>query len=605
MQEIESSTAIILLKNKEALSKHDVSHLTCCRYDVRISPTSCDSHLRCKPRFHIDDSQSELKVTCTLFASKKIRAKSTQQSNLNRTIHSNPTEELYAVTNFIVYDRHYNRKMNSTQSDSKVDSKGTGTSFLNFIVEVQWYVCLKEQIYQQIVSSDVRPTVRDVKANGENSQAVQNKEVSLMPNAVIEPETYIALSDNAVALPSFASTGSSKYLINDATSVIRVECPCLAIEVSSFQPPVFQSLDHRTEVDEVIVLRTLPDVAATTTASPETWDKARAVDGNKVDESAFQESKKLLYTVIEGHSPMEEVRKGSYSKRSVHILWVRLVAVVLVFLWGINYLCMTMSIELQYGGLYLLLATTSTTHSTSDVGLSVQHYHDTSAFDSLGTNKLHHLYELPPQLNTTAIATNEILIFEIPRLETVGQLAGPSNTKSFVAIASLNLNQPVTTAVFLSMDGIMKSNNRPQFSNTTVTVESFESSAAVASIAQDTTLLSTSTIETTNLPGSSCIVSGDEELILASESVNVTTNVVPTTTVTVTMVPSRAYLIARVGLAKDFLATMKGAVLLSFQRFSRTWHKGGNVPIKAFIEDVANKCVNHLSAMYRRIFRRL
>ena len=98
--------------------------------------------------------------------------------------------------------------MNSTQSDSKVDSKGTGTSFLNFIVEVQWYVCLKEQIYQQIVSSDVRPTVRDVKTNGENSQAVQNKEVSLMPNAVIEPETYISLSDNAVALPSFASTVS-------------------------------------------------------------------------------------------------------------------------------------------------------------------------------------------------------------------------------------------------------------------------------------------------------------------------------------------------------------------------------------------------------------
>lgn len=83
----------------------------------------------------------------------------------------------------------------------------------------------------------------------------------------------------------------------------------------------------------------------------------------------------------------------------------------------------------------------------------------------------------------------------------------------------------------------------------------------------------------------------------------------PTTTVTVTAVPSASVLIttatARVGSAKVFLTTMKGAVLLSFQRFSRTWSKGGNVPIKAFIKDVANKCGNFLSVMYRRMLRRL
>ena len=78
-----------------------------------------------------------------------------------------------------------------------------------------------------------------------------------------------------------------------------------------------------------------------------------------------------------------------------------------------------------------------------------------------------------------------------------------------------------------------------------------------------------------------------------------------TTTVTVTAVPSASVTAtARVGTAKVFLASMKGAVLLSFQRFSRTWHKGGNVPIKAFIEEVANKCVNYLSVIYRRMLRR-
>ena len=59
---------------------------------------------------------------------------------------------MYTVTNFIVYDRHYNRKMNSTKSNNTYE----GTSFLNFIVEVQWYVCLKEQINQQIILNDVR-----------------------------------------------------------------------------------------------------------------------------------------------------------------------------------------------------------------------------------------------------------------------------------------------------------------------------------------------------------------------------------------------------------------------------------------------------------------
>jgi hypothetical protein len=59
---------------------------------------------------------------------------------------------MYTVTNFIVYDRHYNRKMNSTQSNTTYE----GTSLMNFIMEVQWYVCLKEQINQQIVLNDIR-----------------------------------------------------------------------------------------------------------------------------------------------------------------------------------------------------------------------------------------------------------------------------------------------------------------------------------------------------------------------------------------------------------------------------------------------------------------
>ena len=134
----------------QALSNHDISHLTCCRTDAKISPTSCDSHLKCKPRFHIDDSQSELKVTCTLFASKRIRAKPIH--NESHSKRNTRNEEIYIVTNFIVYDRHYNRKMNSAQSRTTK----TGASLMNFIVEVQWYVCLKDKIHQQIVLNDVR-----------------------------------------------------------------------------------------------------------------------------------------------------------------------------------------------------------------------------------------------------------------------------------------------------------------------------------------------------------------------------------------------------------------------------------------------------------------
>ena len=103
---------------------------------------------------------------------------------------------------------------------------------------------------------------------------------------------------------------------------------------------------------------------------------------------------------------------------------------------------------------------------------------------------------------------------------------------------------------------------------------------------------------------SDCVVSSELHYLLVA-----TNSAEPTTTVTVTAVPSASVLIttatARVGSAKVLLTTMKGAVLLSFQRISRTWSKGGSVPIKAFIKDAADKCVNYLSTMYRRMLRRL
>ena len=105
--------------------------------------------------------------------------------------------------------------------------------------------------------------------------------------------------------------------------------------------------------------------------------------------------------------------------------------------------------------------------------------------------------------------------------------------------------------------------------------------------------------------------SSDNVVLLAQNNplVVVAADRVAPTATTITAVPPTTVLITTaattVSSAKVFLTTMKRAVLLSFQRFSRsTWPKGGgNDPIKAFIQEIANKCVNHLSAIYRRMLR--
>ena len=57
------------------------------------------------------------------------------------------------MTKFIVCDRHNDRKMDAT---SQSISTNKGVSLMNNIMEVQWYVCLKDQINQQIILHDVR-----------------------------------------------------------------------------------------------------------------------------------------------------------------------------------------------------------------------------------------------------------------------------------------------------------------------------------------------------------------------------------------------------------------------------------------------------------------
>ena len=84
-------------------------------------------------------------------SSKKIQLKSSQ-SKLKSTTKS-LDEEAYLMTKFIVYDRHYHRKMDAT---SQSVSTNKGVSLMNYIMEVQWYVCLKDQINQQIILNDVR-----------------------------------------------------------------------------------------------------------------------------------------------------------------------------------------------------------------------------------------------------------------------------------------------------------------------------------------------------------------------------------------------------------------------------------------------------------------
>ena len=110
---------------------------------------------------------------------------------------------MYAVTNFIVYDRHYNRTMSSVHSDSTSKC----TSFLNFIMEVQWYVCLKEQIHQQIVSNDGSAKEVSGLEVSDFSQTMQKKEDFSLSNTVTESETSFILADDSVARP-YASTVS-------------------------------------------------------------------------------------------------------------------------------------------------------------------------------------------------------------------------------------------------------------------------------------------------------------------------------------------------------------------------------------------------------------
>jgi hypothetical protein len=89
-------------------------------------------------------------------SSKKIQLKSSQSKLKSKT--KSADEEAYLMTKFIVYDRHNDRKMDAT---SQSISTNKGVSLMNNIMEVQWYVCLKDQINQQIILHDVRENLFD------------------------------------------------------------------------------------------------------------------------------------------------------------------------------------------------------------------------------------------------------------------------------------------------------------------------------------------------------------------------------------------------------------------------------------------------------------
>eukprot|EP01036_Dinobryon_divergens_P026361 gene26361-34998_t len=298
--------------------------------------------------------------------------------------------------------------MNSTQSNTTYE----GASLMNFIMEVQWYVCLKEQINQQIVLNDVRQNLfgsSDEEAVTLKTSpplilplssicySMQEMEDSFLSDVVTEPGAYSippGNSEDSLLTLSFTSMGSSKDLFCATPPAIRVASPCSATELIS---PVSQALNRSNGDDEGFLLYALtepdleyslspPSTISFATSSPEAaCDKFNVVDDNTAAIGKLEHltvSKKLLYTVIEGHSvvvesscplatsqyleqdlpdsgtsaieyceiePMEEVRKGSYSKRAVQflVLGIGLVAVLLVFLWGINYLRTTMNVDLH------------------------------------------------------------------------------------------------------------------------------------------------------------------------------------------------------------------------------------------------------------------
>ena len=125
--------------------------MTCCHSGNRISSTSCHSHLKCEPRFHIEDSKNQFKVTCMLVCVRKIRAR----SNSNNNAINKRESEIFTVTSFVLYNSHSNHSSYSSMSMVQKDSNSRDIFVMKFISEVQWYNCLKEQIHQQIVLNDV------------------------------------------------------------------------------------------------------------------------------------------------------------------------------------------------------------------------------------------------------------------------------------------------------------------------------------------------------------------------------------------------------------------------------------------------------------------
>lgn len=122
------------------------AYLTCCQSGKKISFTSCRPHLKCEPRFHIDDSKNQFKVSCALVCARKKRA----TSNSNKK----ESEEIFTVTSFVLYNSQF-YSANSKVTLLQEDSNSRNIFLMKIIIEVQWYICLKEQIHQHILMNDV------------------------------------------------------------------------------------------------------------------------------------------------------------------------------------------------------------------------------------------------------------------------------------------------------------------------------------------------------------------------------------------------------------------------------------------------------------------
>lgn len=134
---------LIKLQTPENLG---AAYLTCCQSGKKISLTSCHPHLKCEPRFHIDDSKNQFKVSCMLVCTRKKRVTSNSNKKEN--------EEIFTVTNFVVFNSQSN-SANSKVNLLQEDSNSRNIFLMKLIIEVQWYICLKEQIHQHIVMNDV------------------------------------------------------------------------------------------------------------------------------------------------------------------------------------------------------------------------------------------------------------------------------------------------------------------------------------------------------------------------------------------------------------------------------------------------------------------